>query len=69
MQDMGRLIGGFLFGGVGFVAFVYGKGQASLKLMVLGAVLMAYPYVVSNTLATYVIGIILTAGLFLLRDS
>ena len=68
MPDMARLIGGFLFGGIGFVAFVYGKGQASLKLMVLGAVLMAYPYFVPNTLATYVIGVLLTAGVFLFRD-
>ena len=66
---MGRFIGGFLFSGIGLVAFMYGKGQASLRLMILGAVLMAYPYLVSNTLATYVIGIILTAGLFFFRDA
>lgn len=66
---MGRLIGGFLFSGIGFIAFMYGKGGASLRLMILGAVLMAYPYFVSDALATYVIGSILTAGLFLLRDS
>ena len=66
---MARFIGGFLFSGIGFVAFMYGKKAASLRLMLLGAVLMAYPYLVSDTLATYVIGIILTAGLFLFRDS
>ena len=62
---MGRLLGGFLFSGIGFVAFRYGKGQASFKLMVIGVLLMAYPYFVSNTLATYAIGVILTAGLFI----
>ena len=66
---MGRLVGDFLFSGIGLIAFMYGKGEASLRLMILGAVLMAYPYLVSDTLATYAIGIILTAGLFLFRDS
>ena len=66
---MGRLVGGFLFSGIGLVVFTYGKGEASLRLMILGAVLMVYPYFVSDALMTYVVGSILTAGLFLPRDS
>ena len=63
-----NLIGGFLFGAIGFVAFVYGKRQASARPMVIGALLISYPYFVSNTIALYVVGIILTASLFIFRD-
>ena len=63
-----NLIGWTLFGAVGFVAFVYGKRQSAIKTMLLGVTLMAYPYFVSNTLAMYVVGIALTAALFIFRD-
>ena len=65
---MAQLFAGLIFGSIGFVAFVYGKKQASLKLMILGAALMAYPYFVPQTLAVYAIGTLLTAALFLWRD-
>lgn len=35
--------------------------------MVLGAILIAYPYMVSDTIALFVIGALLTAGLFIFR--
>ena len=63
-----NLIGGFLFGSIGFVAFVYGKRQASVKPMVIGALLIGYPYFISNTIALYAIGIILTVSLFIIKD-
>ena len=65
---MAQLVSGLLFGGIGFVAFMYGKRQASLKAMLIGVLLMVYPYFVSNTLASYAIGILLTAALFIFRD-
>ena len=65
---MHQLVAGLLFGGIGFVAFMYGKGQASLKLMLIGAALMGYPYFVSNTLVLYGVGAALTASLFVFRD-
>ena len=63
-----NLIGGLIFGSIGFVAFVYGKKQASFKPMGIGFALMAYPYFIPNTIAIYAIGIVLTASLFLFRD-
>ena len=63
-----NLIGWTLFGAVGFVAFVYGKRQSAVKTMLLGVMLMAYPYFVSNTLAMYAVGVALTAALFIFRD-
>jgi len=63
-----NLFGGIIFGSIGFAAFIYGKKQASFKPMVLGITLMAYPYFIPNTVAMYVVGILLTAALFVFRD-
>ncbi len=62
-----NLIGGFVFGSIGFVAFVYGKRMNLWKLMFLGIALMIYPYFVSNDAVMIAIGAIGTAGLFFLR--
>lgn len=64
----GNLLGGLVFGTIGFVAFMYGKRQANVKMLSIGAVLMVYPYFVANTLVLYAIGALLTASLFLVRD-
>lgn len=60
------LIGGLLFSGIGFVAFVYGKKNAEWKWMVIGIALMAYPYFVHSAVGVFVIGSILTAMLYVL---
>ena len=65
---MGNLLGGLVFGAIGFVAFMYGKRQARVKRLAIGVVLMVYPYFVANTPALYAIGILLTASLFVVRD-
>ena len=67
-MSVANIIGGILFGSVGFIAFVYGKKMSELRTMGLGAVLVVFPYLVSNTIALYVIGILLTAALFIFRD-
>ncbi len=63
-----QLFAGLIFGSVGFVAFVYGKKQGRIKTMLLGVALMAYPYVITNAPALWLIGAGLTAALFFLRD-
>jgi hypothetical protein len=62
-----NLIGGFVFGSIGFVAFIYGKRMNLWKPMFLGIGLMIYPYFVSNDAAMIIIGAIGTLGLFFLR--
>jgi len=62
------LIAGILFGGVGFVAFAFGKKESSFKHMIIGAFLMVYPYFISNVTALFAIGIILTIALFVRTD-
>ncbi len=61
------LIGSLLFGAVGFVAFVYGKKMALWKPMVIGVVLMVYPYFVPQTWLMYTIGCALCLGLYVFR--
>ena len=62
-----NLIGGFVLGSIGFVAFIYGKRMNLWKPMLLGIALMVYPYFVSNDAVMIAIGAIGTAGLFFLR--
>ena len=59
------LIGGFLFGSIGFIAFVYGKKNAELKPLIIGILLLVYPYFFRSTVAIYIIGVTLTAALYL----
>ena len=62
-----NLIGGLVFGSIGFIAFIYGKRMNLWKPMFLGIALMIYPYFISNDIALVAIGAIGTAGLFFLR--
>jgi hypothetical protein len=63
-----NLIGGFVFGSIGFVAFIYGKRMNLWKPMFLGIALMVYPYFISNDAVMFVIGIFGSTALFFLRD-
>ena len=62
-----NLIGGFVFGSIGFVAFIYGKRMNLWRPMLLGIALMVYPYFISDDLLMIAIGTIGTAALFFLR--
>ena len=66
--SLANIIGWSLFGLIGMAAFLYGKKQGSWKTMIVAAGLMVYPYFVSNTVAMYIVGILLTGGLFVFRD-
>ena len=66
--SLGGLIGGFLFGSIGFVAFIYGKRNTEFRPMIIGIFLMAYPYFIRNTIAVYLVGIVLIATLFIFRE-
>ncbi|MBF0532871.1 MAG: hypothetical protein HQL23_07240 [Candidatus Omnitrophica bacterium] len=64
-----NMIGALIFGAIGFVAFVYGKKNCRWPLMIIGAALMVYPYFVTNRVAFYCIGIMLTAALYFYKDA
>ena len=63
-----NLIGGLLFGSIGFVAFIYGKRLSLWRPMFLGLGLMVFPYFVEATLPLFAIGSVGSALLFFLRD-
>ncbi len=63
-----NLIGGLIFSGIGFIAFVFGKKQGRPKTLILGLLLMAYPYFLTDTVVLYVVGIALTLCLFAFKD-
>jgi hypothetical protein len=63
-----NVLAGLLFGSIGFVGFIYGKRTSRLKPMMIGLLLMGYPYFVENTLALCGIGLAGTAALFWFGD-
>ncbi|HXX40755.1 MAG TPA: hypothetical protein VEI58_00645 [Chthoniobacterales bacterium] len=63
-----NLIGGAVFGSIGFVAFMYGKRMTLWKMMFCGLALMIFPYFIANTIAIYVIGALGSAALLFLRE-
>ena len=65
MMNTANILAGVIFGSIGFAAFIYGKKQASLKPVVIGVILMAYPYFVQNPIPLFAIGTVLTIALFL----
>ena len=62
------LIGGLVFGSIGFVALVYGKRMHLWKMMLCGLALMIFPYFIGNVSILYALGTVATAALFFLRD-
>ena len=49
-------------------AFVYGKRTGLVKPMIIGVVLMVYPYFVSEDWLMYLIGVALCVLLYRFRD-
>jgi hypothetical protein len=62
------IFGSIFFGSVGMAAFVYGKNAASVRAIIIGILLMAYPYFLPETWEIYAVGTLLTAGLFMFRE-
>ena len=59
--DANAFLLSMLIGGIGFVAFAYGKKLSRVPQMVAGVTLMAYPYFVSNV--WLMLGIAVAVGL------
>ncbi len=65
--SMANIVGGFIFGSIGFVAFVYGKKTGQIMTLIIGIALMVFPYLVTDNLAMYSVGVVLTAALYFFR--
>ncbi|MDE2236156.1 MAG: hypothetical protein KGL13_06025 [Gammaproteobacteria bacterium] len=61
-----NLIGGILFGSLGVGYFIYGKKQGKIAYLLCGAVLTLYTFVVSSALLVVVIGLLFSAGPWLI---
>jgi hypothetical protein len=59
------LLVSFLVGSVGFVAFMYGKKIQRLPQILIGLVLMVFPYFVSSNLAVVGIAAALLGAMWL----
>ena len=62
-----NLIGGIIFGSLGVGYFIYGKKQGKVAYLVCGAVLAIYTFVVSNAALVILIGLLFSAGPWLLE--
>jgi len=63
-----NIMGYIIFGIIGWCAFNYGRKEKNYKVLVIGLVLMLYPYGVTNTLWLYLIGIGVSSLLYFWRD-
>ena len=62
--EPGAILLSVVTGGVGFALFMYGRKAQRLPQLIVGILFMVYPYFVSTTLMTFVVGAALTAGLW-----
>jgi hypothetical protein len=67
-MDPSQLVVGFVFAAIGFIAFRYGRKMELLPPVVIGLALMTYSMFVSDVVWLTVIGLGLTAGLWLFRE-
>lgn len=68
MPSPAELFASLLFGIIGMAAAIYGKKSALWKPMLIGVILMTFPYFVSQIWLLYLIGCALCAALFVFRD-
>jgi len=64
----GSLFVAIVFGAVGLAAFLHGRRVGSIKPVLIGVALMAYPYFVADTTLSIIIGLGLCFLLYLFRD-
>ncbi|HEY0476634.1 MAG TPA: hypothetical protein VGD37_03870 [Kofleriaceae bacterium] len=63
--DTGSFIASLIVSAIGFVVFGYGKRQQRVPQVVVGLVLMGFPYLVPSIPAMAAIAAVLLAGLWL----
>jgi hypothetical protein len=68
MPSPAALFASLIFGVIGFAAFRYGKKSALVVPMILGIVLMVYPYFVPETWMIYAIGCALSYAAWYFRN-
>jgi hypothetical protein len=64
-MDMAWLFVSLVIGSVGLALFIYGKKQTRIPQLVVGILMMGYPYFVSNVWLMSGIAVFLVAGLWI----
>ena len=67
MDSPSSLIVGLVFSSIGFGYFIYGKKQKSIVPLLSGIGLMIFPYLVSNIVLVFILGLVLAAVPYFLR--
>jgi hypothetical protein len=62
------ILGSIIFGIIGWAAYRYGKKSSLSYVKWIGVALMLYPYAISNTWLLYLVGIGLSAALYVFRN-
>jgi hypothetical protein len=62
-MDSANLVVGMLVGTVGLALLIYGKKQVRVPHMLIGLLMMVFPYFMPNALLTGVIAAVLTIAL------
>jgi hypothetical protein len=63
--DVSSIAAGFVVSGVGFVLFNYGRKMGRIPHVVIGLILMVFPYFVPSVLVMFGIAALLCALLYL----
>jgi hypothetical protein len=63
--DAGTIVAGLVVSSVGFVFFSYGRKMSRPPHIVIGLILMVYPYFIPGVILTFVIGALLCGLLYL----
>ena len=58
---------GFMFSAIGMAYFIYGKKSVEFTYLIVGVLLMIYPYIIRNSVTMSVIGLVLTASPHLIK--
>ena len=65
---MNTLIFSIIFGSIGLAYFIYGKKQQRVVPLITGLLLSVFPYFMSGAIAMSIVGTILTALPWVVRD-
>ena len=68
MEGSGTLFWGMVFGAFGAGYFIYGRKQKRLVPLFCGIALVVFPYFVSGSLPTVLVGAVLLALPFIIRE-
>jgi hypothetical protein len=68
MPSPAVLFAGLIFGVIGLAAFTYGRKATRWQTMLIGFLLMVFPYFIDSTWLLYGVGAALTGALFVFRD-